>query len=71
VSAERVRELVPEAADTDDANLLARACAPVAKRRPGRDPGAQERRHRGELVFGAANRISVQDDFDVPLHDFS
>src|ERR1700692_4093346 len=58
VSPKGVRELdahVPETADTDDANLLPGACAPVAKRRPGCDSGAQEGRGRGKLAFGVAN----------------
>jgi hypothetical protein len=43
---------VAKAADTDDADLLARPDVPVAQRRPSGDAGAEQRRDGGEL-FGA------------------
>jgi hypothetical protein len=45
VGAECVRDLDPhvaESSETDDADLLARSGAPMAQRRVGRDPGAEE-----------------------------
>ena len=52
--AHRVGELdahVPQPADADHAHLLARTGLPVPQRRIGGDARAQQRRHRGELVF--------------------
>ena len=52
VGAERMGELhahVAQPAETDDADLLALGHAPVAHRRVGRDPGAEQRRGPGEI----------------------
>ena len=56
--AQRVRQLDPpvaEPADPDDANLAPRRGAPVAQRRPQRDPRAKQRRHRRELLIAVAD----------------
>ena len=55
VRAERVGELhshVAEAAEADDADLLALADAPMAHRRVSRDAGAEQRRGAGEVEVG-------------------
>jgi hypothetical protein len=44
-----------EPADADDADLLARPHLPVPERRPGGDPGAEQRRDGGELVLAMAD----------------
>jgi hypothetical protein len=54
-----------EPADADDSDLLAGPDLPVAKRRPGGDAGAQQRRDRGELLLGMADledELLVDDD---------
>ncbi len=56
--AHRMRDLhahVAEAADADDADLLARADVPVPQRRVGGDAGAQQRRHCRELLHRMAD----------------
>ena len=67
VRAERVRELhahVSEPAEADDADLLARARAPVLERRVERDAGAQQRRGRGRIQLRrhAQHEVLVHDD---------
>ena len=59
VGAERVGELHPEvaeAADPDHADLAAGADLPVAQRRPGGHPGAEERRGAGQVEARRAAR---------------
>ena len=63
----RVGELhahVAQPAETDHADLLALGDAPVAHRRVGRDPGAEERRGSGEIEVGrdAQDEVLVDDD---------
>ena len=56
---------VAQAADPDDADLLTRAHFPVAKRRVSGDSGAQQRRHRRQLILRVANgkhEVLVDDD---------
>ena len=67
VGAERVGELhahVAQPAEADDADLLALGDAPVAHRRVGRDPGAEQRRGAGEVEVGrdAQDEALVDDD---------
>ena len=67
VRAERAGELhahVAEPAEADDADLLALGDAPVAHRRVGRDPGAEQRRGPGEVEVGgdAQDEVLVDDD---------
>src|SRR4051812_19661624 len=53
--AQGMRELhahMTQSANTDDAHFFAGAGAPMAKRRPGGDAGAQQRRHRRQIFFG-------------------
>ena len=59
VSAERMRKLyahVAQPAETDDADLLPLADAPVAHRRVGGDPGAEQRRRPGEIEIRGTRR---------------
>ena len=65
--AERVGELhahVAQSAEADDADLLALGDAPVAHRRVGGDPGAEQRRGSGEVEVGgnAQDEALVDDD---------
>ncbi|PAV70940.1 hypothetical protein WR25_02188 [Diploscapter pachys] len=56
---------VAEAAETDDADLLAGAHLPVMQRRIGGDAGAEQRRHGGKVLFVMAdveNEILGHDD---------
>ena len=53
---------VAQAADTDDADRLARTRPPVAQRRPGGNAGAQQRRDCGQLVFAARRAPDVHVD---------
>jgi hypothetical protein len=66
VGAERAGELdahVPEAAEADDADLLAGADAAVAERRIGGDAGAEERCGSGEIeMVGDAHDEALVDD---------
>ena len=67
VGSERMGELhahVAEPAETDDADLLALGDAPVAHRRVGRDPGAEQRRGPGEIEVGgdAQDEAFIDDD---------
>ena len=67
VGAERMGELhahVAQPAEADDADLLALGDAPVAHRRVGRDPGAEQRRGPGEIEVGgdAQDEAFIDDD---------
>ena len=67
VRSERMGELhahVAQSAETDHADLLALGDAPVAHRRVGRDPGAEQRRGSGEIEVGrdAQDEALVDDD---------
>ena len=55
---------VPQAAETDHADLLPLDVAPAAHRRVGGDPGAEQRRDPGELQVGgnAQHEALVDDD---------
>jgi hypothetical protein len=43
---------MPQAANADHADFFTRPDVPVAQRRVGRDPGAQQRRDGGQLLSG-------------------
>jgi hypothetical protein len=66
--AERMRQLhahMAEAADAHDPDLLARPRLPMAKRRPGRDSRAEQRRHTGQIGLAVADpedEMRIDDD---------